>query len=268
MGAEFGTWHHGLIARWWAEFNVATPEEHAYFAAAIRKFGEPALDLGCGTGRILWPLLAEGLDVDGSDISADMIALAQAEATRRGFNPRLSVQPIHELDLSRKYRTIYMEGAFGLGGRRDHDLEALRRAHQHLEPGGALLITHQNLPYDDDGPEWAKWLLVHRADPPDEWPATGPRRKASDGDELETLFRVAGLDPFAQNTTYEMRVRLWHDGQIVKEEEHSLLINIYLVQEVLLMLEVAGFLDLVVENGYTGRKATADDGMLTFVARK
>src|SRR5215472_4182512 len=75
MSEESGTWHYGLIAQWWAEFNLPEPQELGYFRAAIRKFGEPVLDLGCGTGRILMPLLAEGFDVDGSDISADMIAL-------------------------------------------------------------------------------------------------------------------------------------------------------------------------------------------------
>ena len=57
LHADSGTWHHGLIARWWAEFNVAEPDELAYFRKEISTFGEPALDLGCGTGRILLPLL-------------------------------------------------------------------------------------------------------------------------------------------------------------------------------------------------------------------
>src|SRR5438445_2912891 len=70
---------------------------------------------------------------------------------------------------------------------------------------------------------------------------------------METLFRVAELDPLAQRTTYQMRVRLFHDGQIVKEEDYDLKINIYLVQEVLLMLHHAGFRDMAVEAGYTGR---------------
>jgi ubiquinone/menaquinone biosynthesis C-methylase UbiE len=268
VSAEFGTWHHGLIARWWAEFNVATPEELAYFRTAIQKQGEPALDLACGTGRILFPLLAEGFDVDGSDISADMIAQASLEAKKRGLQPKLTVQPMHQLDMGRMYRTIYMCGSFGLGGRRDYDREALKRAYRHLEPGGALLITNQGVPYGDDEKGWLEWLPGHRDHIPGEWPEKGDRRTAADGDDIETLFRVGELDPFEQRTTYQMRVRLWHQGQIVKEEEYSLRINLYFPQEVLLMLEEAGFREIAVEDGYTGRPATADDGWVAFVARK
>ena len=33
------------------------------------------LDVACGTGRLLIPYVADGLDVDGCDVSPDMIAL-------------------------------------------------------------------------------------------------------------------------------------------------------------------------------------------------
>src|ERR1700687_5625520 len=89
VAADSGTWHHGLVARWWAEFTEAEPEELAYFRGAIKRFGEPVLDAGCGNGRILVPLLADGFDMDGSDVSADMIALARAQALKSGFKPRL-----------------------------------------------------------------------------------------------------------------------------------------------------------------------------------
>jgi hypothetical protein len=39
MADESGTWHHGLIARWWAEFNVADSAELAYYGRAIRRYG-------------------------------------------------------------------------------------------------------------------------------------------------------------------------------------------------------------------------------------
>src|SRR5437762_6224243 len=44
------TWHHGLVARWWAEFNPPEADELAYYRNAIEHFGEPALDLACGVG--------------------------------------------------------------------------------------------------------------------------------------------------------------------------------------------------------------------------
>jgi SAM-dependent methyltransferase len=268
--ADSGTWHHGLVARWWAEFvTEAEPEELAYFRAAIKRFGEPVLDAGCGSGRILIPLLTDGLDVDGSDISADMIAQAEARAIKAGFTPRLVVQPMHELDLGRKYRTIYMCGAFGIGGRRDHDREALRRANRHLEPGGALLITNHELPYaTQDVKKWDRWLPGHRDALPREWQTEGERRTTADGDEIEWLSRPSELDPLEQRLTLEVRIRLRRGGQIVKEEAYSLMESLYFAQEILLLLDEAGFHDVAVEGGYTGRPATSDDGMVAFVARK
>lgn len=267
MSDESGTWHYGLIARWWAEFNLPTPQELDYFKAAIRKFGEPALDLGCGTGRILLPLLADGFDVDGSDISVDMIARAQTQATKHGFTPRLAVQPMHELDLPRVYRTIYICGAFGIGGRRDNDREALRRVYRHLEPGGALLITGHEFPYKQRNENsWARWLP--RQHKRIEWPSEGVRRRTSDGDEIELLSRLAELDPLEQRLKLEMRARLWRGGQIAKEEFYSLKAALYFAQEVLLLLDVAGFRDLAIEGNYSGLPATSDDDTVIFVARK
>jgi SAM-dependent methyltransferase len=140
-----GTWHYGLIARWWAEFNEATPEELGYYVPAIRRFGEPALDLGCGNGRILVPLLEQGLDVDGVDISEDMLALAgeAIERVKPAHLPALVAQAMHELDLPRAYRTIYMCGAFGIGGNRAN--EARRSPPRPPPPRAGRRAPHQPL---------------------------------------------------------------------------------------------------------------------------
>ena len=133
------TWHYGLVAKWWAEFNTTGPEVD-YFRRFVEE-GRPALDTACGTGRLLLPYLRAGLDVDGCDISPDMLALCRERAEQEGLAPKLYAQALHELDLPRRYRTILVCGGFGLGGQREHDAEALRRIHDHLEPGGTLVIT-------------------------------------------------------------------------------------------------------------------------------
>ena len=88
MSEDARTWHHGLVARWWAEFNVGGPEV-AYFTKVARRFGGPVLDAGCGTGRVLLPLLRAGLDADGSDVSADMLAFCRDKAAAEDRRPRL-----------------------------------------------------------------------------------------------------------------------------------------------------------------------------------
>src|SRR5580765_4633163 len=114
------TWHHGVVATWWAEFNGDfRPHEVPYFQRFIERDGQPALDVACGTGRLLIPYLRAGLDVDGCDVSADMVARCRDKAAREGLSPTLFVQPMHELDLQRSYRTIYVCGAFGLGSTRE-----------------------------------------------------------------------------------------------------------------------------------------------------
>ena len=35
--AAVTTWHHGLMARWWAEFVEPEPDELAYYRAAIER---------------------------------------------------------------------------------------------------------------------------------------------------------------------------------------------------------------------------------------
>jgi SAM-dependent methyltransferase len=69
MSDQPQTWHYGLVAQWWAEFNQPDPQELAFYQSFVEGNGQPALDLACGTGRLLLPLLRAGLDVDGCDLS-------------------------------------------------------------------------------------------------------------------------------------------------------------------------------------------------------
>jgi SAM-dependent methyltransferase len=260
------TWHYGVVARWWAEFNLDGGPELEWFRRFVEA-GQPALDAACGTGRLLVPYLHAGLDVDGSDISADMLELCRARAVREGLEPpRLYAQAMHELDLPRRYRTIVVCGGFGLGGDRAQNQEGLRRLYEHLEPGGTLLLDNE-VPYANTR-NWGLWTAEGRKELPRPWPEPGERRIGSDGAEYELRSRVVDVDPLAQLVTIEIRALMWNDGVLGADEQHTLKMSLYFKDEIVLMLGSAGFVDVQVRGAYRDEEPSAADEFVVFVARR
>lgn len=246
------TWHHGLVARWWAEFN-RDGDDVAYFQAAVRASGQPALDLACGTGRLLVPMRRAGLDVDGCDVSADMLALCAERARAEGVEVALTRQAMAELALPRRYRTIFVCESFGVGSTRALDLRALRRMHAQLERGGTLVFDVELPNFDERG--WQAWLPGRRPALPAPFPERGLRRTCADGTELELKHRVVAFDPLELTVTRELRMEHWVEGRLAAAEERPITLCIYFKPEVELMLHVAGFRDVRTEGGLTREPA-------------
>jgi hypothetical protein len=197
-----------------------------------------------------------------------MIALCREKAGREGLSATLFVQPMHELDPPRLYRTIFVCGGFGLGSDRAGDAEALRRFHEYLEPGGTLVLDNEN-PYSGGYP-WRYWLKDERTQIPRPWEPleSAERRRGSDGAEYALQSRVVDFDPLEQRATYEMRAGMWRDDELVREELHTLHINLYFKNELELLLERAGFTDVVVHGDHREEPPTRDSDFVVFVAKK
>ena len=264
MKASPRVWHYGLMAEYWAEFKTEASEA-PFFTACVERYGQPVLDLGCGTGRVLLPLLRAGIDIDGCDISADMIRLARQAATREGFAPNFYCQPMHKLEVPRRYRTIYICGSLGLGGSRDNDLETLRRCHAHLEPDGGLVFNRQMEYASREA--WEDWLSESRSKMPEPWPERGSPRVAKDGSQHFMQIRLLDVDPLEQTYAREVHLEKWIDGKVVTEEDYVLHGSLYLKQELMLMLRVAGFNEAFVRGSYTDEEATSKDGELVYLRR-
>jgi hypothetical protein len=107
----------------------------------VRRSGQPALELGCGDGDPLLDLRARGLDVEGLDSSADMLARCRRRAEARSLVVTLHEARIESMELRRHYRSIYLAGpTFNLLIDDDSAWRALARIRAHLEPDGSALI--------------------------------------------------------------------------------------------------------------------------------
>jgi hypothetical protein len=61
---------------------------------------------------------------------------------------------------------------------------------------------------------------------------------------------------------------LWRQGELLKEEVHTQKVEDYSKNELLLMLEHAGFGEIWIRGDYSDEPATADHNVLVFAARK
>ena len=83
--------YRGLMASTWDSWRDDTadwPDRH-FFREIVRQYGQPALDIGCGTGRIVLDYLPDGVDIDGVDNSPEMLAICRDKARKQGLIPCL-----------------------------------------------------------------------------------------------------------------------------------------------------------------------------------
>lgn len=262
QGSDPAFWHFGLMAEFWS-LRIDAPES-AGMLQLIGQSGQPVLDLACGTGRLLVPLLCHGIDVDGIDASADMVAHPRSAAAGRGLSPDLRVQPMADLAPRRQYRTVLIVDSFGIGGDRHGDIETLRRCRSALMPGG-VLIQSAAMEYTSRE-SWGTWLAEGDGALPAPWPDKPIERKAPDGAVLRLWIRTTSSSPLLQRYCREMRIEKWMGGTLVAAESGSLQGNMYLPSELMLLLDCAGFSKVELRDGYSARAATDATEQLVVVA--
>ena len=241
-----GELYEGLAALHWRALDFSDPgPDFTSFRDAVTRGRGPALDVGCGTGRLLVPLRAEGFDVDGTDISASMLAGARERLEARGLHATLHCQAMQELELPRRYATIIVPcGTFVLVIDKREALQVLRRLRALLRPDGRL-VFNLFLPWHDLPP----YPLPD--DPP--WQPHGDHRVSHpDGDRLSVERRVVAFDPAAEVLVDERRYRLYRDTNVVAEEVRRGAETWYGPFEIRLMLEAAGLAEVAITGDYTG----------------
>ncbi|MBN2208142.1 MAG: class I SAM-dependent methyltransferase [Candidatus Coatesbacteria bacterium] len=147
-----------LHAEWYELVSVGIDHsaEIDFWARSIEEAGEPALELGSGTGRVLVPLLERGFHIVGIDTSADMTARCLAACEAKGLKAELHEQSMLEFDLAREFGLIFLDsGGLGLFAS-DQEIKAVfERVMAHLRPGGLFIYEFEPVP--DERKDDSKW---------------------------------------------------------------------------------------------------------------
>jgi SAM-dependent methyltransferase len=128
--------------------HVATGVEGdiAFYVEEAQAAGDPVLELGCGTGRILFPIAEAGRDVVGLDASADMLAIAGEKLARRAPDLRSRVQLVRgdmrDFALARRFALVTIPyRAFLHNLSVEDQRRTLARVRDHLAPDGRLVFN-------------------------------------------------------------------------------------------------------------------------------
>ena len=156
--------YHSLEAELHDAFWEAEDDgsELRLMADFLKKHPGPALEIGAGSGRLMFPLVKLGYEVEGLELSRDMLKLAETRAAQMGVKPIIHEGEMATWRSNRKFSAL-LAPAFTLQLAADPEA-TLYHWHSLLENHGGLYLT-VFMPYAEllgDLPE-NEWYEDHRA---------------------------------------------------------------------------------------------------------
>ena len=99
--------------------------------------GGPVLELGCGTGSMLVPIVERGITCQGIDLSGSMLARAREKLEARGVTAGLHVGDMTDFDLDERFGLVFVaSNSLTHLHAADDVVSCFRAVRRHLTPGG------------------------------------------------------------------------------------------------------------------------------------
>lgn len=250
--------YHGMLAQTWDLFRGDTSnwDDRFFYPEIIHESGQPVLDVGCGTGRLLLDYLAQGVDIDGVDNSPEMLSLCRQKAEVVGLKPALFESSMETMNLPRHYQTIIVPSSlFQLVLDPLQAQAAMLNFFAHLLPGGTLVMPFM--------------LLWKKGDPLSSWRLTGEKTRPEDGATINRWSR-SRYDPETQLEHTEDRYEVIRDGVTIANEYHarSPATREYTQQQAQDLYEKPGFVDIRIYKGFTRLPASAEDEIFSISGKR
>src|SRR3990170_3104384 len=120
-------------------------QDVAFYVEMARESGGPALEIGCGTGRILLPTARAGIDIVGLDGSELMLAICRKRLSSEPSEVKSRVQLVRgdmrRFDLGRTFSLITTPfRPFQHLITVEDQLSCLGCIHRHLVDGGRFIL--------------------------------------------------------------------------------------------------------------------------------
>lgn len=249
--------YKGLMAEAWDVLRGDTSNwaDRYFYLEIIRKYGQPVLDVGCGTGRLLLDYLQQGIDIDGVDNSPEMLAICRHKAEELKLEPNLYEQYLENLDIPRKYQVILVpSSSLQLIIEPEAVERVMKRLYEHLLPNGILVASMMTI--------WRKGEPLESG-----WEKTAVREK--DGVKFRRVAR-SWFDPGSECERTEDLYQKIVDDKVIMEELHrrSPATRSYSPAQARDLFEKAGFQNVRLLSEFTFDIVTPEDRLFTVMGQK
>ena len=218
----------------------------------LKQYPGTALELGCGSGRLLLALLEKGFLIEGLDNSAEMLTLCRND--KGDCDAVLHHASIEDFELKTLYDAIIIP-AFTLQLLDPENMATtLSNIRRHLRPGGGLYLT-----------TFIPWAEIIGELEPGSW-FLDQETKMADGNTARCYTRFE-IKRFAQLLMREHRYEIVSgDAQIVETSESAQRLSWYWPREMTMLLYDAGFsTPEIICDFMPGVPCHDDSQMLTFI---
>ena len=231
----------------------APPEALEFYRAFARHAVGPLLEPMCGSGRFLLPLLLDGFDIEGVDVSAEMRAACEERGRARGVSPVVRPGSLEALAPSRQFGLVFIpSGSFCLLTDEKSVELSLRRIHSALLSGGTFVVEVERvprLPPQGTGTWSGRWV------------------QRSDGAKivLSALSEYSGIQQILRSVH---RYELIRDGKLLATEYEDFDLKFYEPGQFAGTLQSVGFSKIEMWKPYEHTAPDDEDDAVVFSCTK
>lgn len=223
-----------------------------YYFDRLKDIKGKILELGCGSGRVLIPLLQEGLDVDGLDNAQSMLNSCRRRCEALGLSPLLIQAEMHAFTATTPYDAIIIPGgSFQLIEGRTAAIHTLQHIYAHLVENGIFMLD----------------LFI-----PTNFSTTYHSTKTYESSSQDIIIldeKRVEVNWIEQKIISLLKYEKWSSGALIQSELQRLPLSWYGVYEFISILENVGFKQIVLSADYMyENKPTHQGQMMTFEMRK
>lgn len=225
-----------------------------YLEEAGRAKG-PVLEVACGTGRILLPMLVMGIDALGIDVSHPMLTRLREKASRTGLLPKVVQADMRQFSLAMPFSLIVVPFRSFLHLETQEDqLAALSCFREHLAPDGRLILNFSSpglhvLAGHDDRLRFAREFVD------------------SNSGRILKAWQTVKNDLVAQRQTIGWVLQdIDGHGNVVRTADLSLSLRWIYKSEFELLLKAAGYTRWTVYGGFNGEALEREDQEMVWIA--